>query len=266
MVGYGKGYALITGASSGIGSDLARVFAREGHDLVLTARNQVRMETLAAEIRGSFKVQVDVLPADLSQPGAAESLALILETKHIEVDTLVNNAGFGLLGPFIGLDKGKQSEMLRLNVVALTELTRLFTPDMVKRGRGKVLNIASTAAFQPGPLMAVYFATKSYVLSFSVALGEELRGTGVTVTCLCPGATETRFAETASMTGTKLFNLVKPMSSREVAELGYRALQDGKGVIVTGWLNRCTAYSARFAPLHFAARIAGWMMGKTRKS
>lgn len=240
---------------------MARVFAREGHDLVLTARTQGRLEALAEEIRGSSKVQVCVLPADLSQPGAAESLALILETQHIEVDTLVNNAGFGLHGPFIELDRGKQSEMLRLNVVALTELTRLFTPGMVRRGRGKVLNLASTAAFQPGPMMAVYFATKAYVLSFSVALGEELRGTGVTVTCLCPGATETRFAETASLTGTKLFNLVKPMPSREVAEIGYHALQDGKGVLVAGWLNRCMAFSARFAPLRFAARIAKGMMG-----
>jgi short-subunit dehydrogenase len=201
-----------------------------------------------------------VIPADLSLVGAAEVLGTALEAKKEEVDVLVNNAGFGLLGRFVELDANKQSEMIRLNIIALTELTRLFVPAMVKRGRGKVLNIASTAAFQPGPLMAVYFATKAYVLSFSVALGEELKKTGVTVTCLCPGATESRFAETASMTGTKLFNLVKPMSSREVAETGYRALQDGESVHVVGWLNRCLAFSTRFAPLRLAARIARGMM------
>jgi short-subunit dehydrogenase len=258
-----QNFALITGASSGIGSDLARIFAREGHNLVLTARSQVRLEALATELRGSFKVEVVVVPADLSQPGAAERMVEALESKNIAVGTLVNNAGFGLWGPFIELDANKQSEMIRLNIAALTELTRLLAPAMVKRGKGKILNIASTAAFQPGPFMAVYFATKAYVLSFSMALREELKGSGVTVTCLCPGSTATRFAETSSMDESKFYNLLKPMSSMEVAEIGYRALQRGEDYRVAGWINRCQVFLTRFASIRMAARIAKRVMGKS---
>lgn len=259
-----KNYALITGASSGIGSDLARVFAREGHSLVLTARSQVRLDALAGEIRGSSKVEVVVVPADLSQPGAAERLAALLGDKNIEVGTLVNNAGFGLWGPFLELDANSQSEMIRLNIAALTELTRLLAPAMVKRGKGKILNVASTAAFQPGPFMAVYFATKAYVLSFSVALREELKGTGVSVTCLCPGSTATRFAEVSSMDESKYFKLLKPMSSMEVAEIGYRALQHGEDYRVAGWINRLQVFLTRFASVRLAAKLAKKIMGKSK--
>lgn len=256
-------YALITGASSGIGSDLARVFAREGHHLVLTSRSQERLEALAVEIRGSSKVEVVVMPADLSQPHAAERLAALLGDKNIEVGTLVNNAGFGMWGSFLGLDANKQSEMIRLNIAALTELTRLLAPEMVKRGKGKILNVASTAAFQPGPFMAVYFATKAYVLSFSMALGEELKGTGVCVTCLCPGSTATRFAETSSMDESRFYNLLKPMSPMEVAEIGYRALQRGEDCRVAGWINRLQVFLTRFASIRLATRIAKRVMGKS---
>jgi short-subunit dehydrogenase len=223
----------------------------------------VRLEALATELRGSFKVEVVVVPADLSQPGAAERMVEALESKNIAVGTLVNNAGFGLWGPFIELDANKQSEMIRLNIAALTELTRLLAPAMVKRGKGKILNIASTAAFQPGPFMAVYFATKAYVLSFSMALREELKGSGVSVTCLCPGSTATRFAETSSMDESKFYNLLKPMSSMEVAEIGYRALQRGEDYRVAGWINRCQVFLTRFASIRMAARIAKRVMGKS---
>jgi short-subunit dehydrogenase len=259
-----QGYALITGASSGIGSDLARIFAREGHNLVLTARGQERLESLAVELRGSSKVEVVVVPADLSQPGAAERLVALLDDKNIEVGTLVNNAGFGLWGPFLELDANRQGEMIRLNIAALTELTRLLAPAMVKRGKGKILNVASTAAFQPGPLMAVYFATKAYVLSFSMALREELKGTGVSVTCLCPGSTATRFAETSSMDESRFYNLLKPMSSMEVAEIGYRALQRGEDYRVAGWVNRFQVFLTRFSSIRLAAKLAKKIMGKSK--
>jgi hypothetical protein len=204
-----------------------------------------------------------VIPVDLSQAGAALLLVKKIESENIEVEMLVNNAGFGLLGPFIELDADGQSEMIRLNVMALTELTRLLIPAMVRRGKGKILNVASTAAFQPGPLMAVYFATKSYVFSFSVALNEELQGTGVTVTCLCPGATDTRFAETARAANSKLFRLRKPMSSMEVAEAAYRALQKKKAFHVTGGLNRLMTLLVRLAPVRIAAKVARAMMEKS---
>jgi hypothetical protein len=251
-----KGFVLITGASSGIGSELARVFAREGHPLVLVARSQGRLEDLAGELRRDHGVEVKVLVQDLAQTGAASDLAQALVAEGVEVETLVNNAGFGLLGPFIESDMVKHGEMMRLNMVALTELTRVLVPWMVARGKGWVLNVASTAAFQPGPGMAVYFATKSYVLSFSVALREELKGTGVKVTCLCPGATETRFAEVAQAQGSRLFKRRKLMTAREVAEEGYRALQKGQAVRVTGHLNKLTSYLARLAPLEASAKIA----------
>jgi short-subunit dehydrogenase len=258
----GKGRALITGASGGIGADFARVFAREGYDLVLTARGKDRLETLAEELRAKYKVDVCVLPADLSQVGAAKALAERLDADKLQVDVLVNNAGFGLLGPFAELDAEKQSEMMRLNIVALTELTRFLLPGMLSRRKGRILHVASIAAFQPGPLMAVYFATKAYVFSFSLALKEELVGTGVDVTCLCPGATETKFAETASAADSKLFKQRKPMTSMEVAEEGYRALQKGEGAHITGWLNRLLVFSTRFAPASMTAKIAKAMMEK----
>jgi len=247
--------ALITGASSGIGADLARVFAREGHDLVLVARSRDRLEELAHELRHAHGATARVLPIDLSVPGAASVLREGVAREGVEVDVLVNDAGFGMRGPFVELDPAQQLEMIQVNLVALTELTRLFVPEMVRRGAGRILNVASTAAFQPGPLMAVYFATKAYVLSFSEALAEELRGSGVTVTCVAPGVTGTGFIERAGVSATRLLRS-GTMTSLAVAEAAYAATSKGVRLAVPGWRNRLLSSSVRFLPIATAARVA----------
>lgn len=246
---------LITGASSGIGADLARVFAREGHDLVLVARSRDRLDALAGELGTAHAAAVQVISADLSVPGAARALHERVAREGSVVDVLVNNAGFGMRGAFVDLDPVRQLEMIQVNLVALTELTRLFLPEMVRRGAGRVLNVASTAAFQPGPLMAVYCATKAYVLSFSEALANELKGSGVTVTCVAPGATDTRFGESAGVTSTRLFR-AGMMSSRAVAEAAYAATSKGVALAVPGCRNRLLSASVRFVPVATAARVA----------
>lgn len=241
--------ALVTGASSGIGADLAREFARHGHDLVLTARRAAQMEALAAELRG-FGAAVTVVPADLSANGAAGSLAAELESRGLAVDVLVNNAGLGAGGPFHESDLRRVGDTLQVNVVALTELTRALLPGMVSRRHGRVLFVASTAAFQPGPSMAVYCASKAFVLSFGEAIGYELRGTGVTVTTLCPGPTRTEFTIGANTGESVLFTgpMANVMSSAEVARQGYRALIAGKRVHVVGFMNKLIVASGRFSP------------------
>ncbi len=236
--------ALVTGASSGIGADLARELARDGHDLVLSARSVPPLQALAAELE-SHGGKAIVVPADLGRAGAAAELASELETRGLDIDVLVNNAGLGAIGRFDQMDPQRVSDMLQVNVVALTELTRLLVPGMVARRRGKVLLVASTASFQPGPRMAVYFATKAYVLSFGEALAYELRGTGVTVTTVCPGATATNFFKTA---GANDLALRPAMSAANVARIGYRALKAGRRVVVTGLLNRVLAVGGRLAP------------------
>ncbi len=250
-----RGNVLITGASSGIGADLARVFAREGYDLILVARSRDRLDALVRELRDAFGATVRALPIDLSTPGAAGVVRERAAQEGIDVDVLVNDAGFGMRGPFAELDPARQIEMIQVNLVALTELTRLFVPDMVRQGAGRILNVASTAAFQPGPLMAVYCATKAYVLSFSEALAEELRGSGVTVTCVAPGATETGFGEIAGVSATRLFR-AGTTSSREVAEAAYAALNKGVALVVPGCRNRLLSASVRFLPIPTAARVA----------
>jgi short-subunit dehydrogenase len=236
--------ALVTGASSGIGADLARELARDGHDLVLSARNVEPMQALAAELE-AHGAGVVVLPGDLSRPGAAAELAREIEGRSLAIDVLVNNAGLGAIGRFDQMDPQRINEMLQVNIVALTELTRLLLPGMVARRRGRVLFVASTASFQPGPRMAVYFATKAYVLSLGEALAYELRATGVTVTTLCPGATATNFFKTA---GANEIALRPAMTSAEVARIGYRACKAGRRVVVTGTLNRILAVAGRLAP------------------
>jgi hypothetical protein len=247
---------LITGASSGIGKELARLFAADGSRLVLVARTGGALESLADALREAHKVDARVFVLDLARPESPTQLLTQLQNHGLKVDVLVNNAGFGAQGRFAELPLERQLEMVQVNITALTHLTRLLLPDMIKRRRGGVLNLASTAAFQPGPLMAVYYATKAYVLSFSEALAEEAAGTGVTITALCPGPTETGFGETAQMKTSRLSRLPK-MSAQKVAEIGHQAFRRGRVVAVTGTRNRLLAFSVRLAPRAVARKIAG---------
>jgi short-subunit dehydrogenase len=255
--------ALVTGASSGIGADLARELARDGHDLVLAARSVAPMESLAAELAvlGTGTV---VIPADLSEPGGAAALANAIEARGLTVDVLINNAGLGAVGRFDQVDPRRIGDMLQVNIVALTELTRLLLPGMVARRRGKVMLVASTAAFQPGPNMAVYFATKAYVLSFGEAIAYELRGTGVTVTVLCPGATATNFQRVAGMSELTFFSSAARhvMSAGAVARLGYRGLKARRRVIITGLLNQIIALGGRFAPHPISLPVTRALMSR----
>jgi short-subunit dehydrogenase len=252
--------ALVTGASTGIGAELARELARHGHDLVLTARSIGPMEALADELRESGATAT-IIPVDLSKPGAAATLATEVATRGLVVDVLVNNAGLGALGRFDRLDPVRMGEILQVNIVALTELTRLLLPGMVARRRGRVMMVASVAAFQPGPQMAVYFASKAYVLSLGEALAHELRGTGVSVTVLCPGATATNFFAVAGADKSIMAGRLRRMMRAEgVARLGYRGLAAGRPVVVTGLLNRILALLGRFAPHWLSLRVAELLM------
>jgi short-subunit dehydrogenase len=240
--------ALITGASSGIGCELAKVFARHGHDLVLVSRNKKAMDELASELRESFKTTVMVLPKDLSKHHAADEIFTLLHRTRVTVDVLVNNAGFGTFGPFVHTDVQSTVNLLQVNTVALTHLTRLFAAEMAQRKRGKILNVASTAAFQPGPWMSTYYASKAYVLSFSEALAHELAGSGVTVSCLCPGPTRTEFHKRAGMEHTRLFHAAFLMDAALVAQRAFDGLMKGKRVIIPGALNRIGPVAARIVP------------------
>jgi len=245
--------ALITGASSGIGEELARLFAARKYDLVLVARSLDKLQSLSAELSRAHGVQARPLAADLADPAAPPQLFQTLEGAAIDV--LVNNAGFGARGAYARIDYEIEARMIQLNVAALAHLTRLFLPGMLARRSGKVLNVASTAAFVPGPFMAVYYASKAFVLSFSEALAEELQGTGVTVTALCPGPTRTNFAATAGIEDSTLFRTTPQMHARTVALAGYQALMAGRRVVVPGWSNRMTVLSTRLAPRTLLARI-----------
>ncbi len=244
--------ALVTGASVGIGRDLAELFARDGHHLILTARNESQLNEIAKKLSTDFGVCVDVIAKDLAIPNAGRE---IFDRVDRPVDFLVNNAGFGTHGLFAEADVQSQLAMLQVNIVALTELSRLFLPGMIQRHSGKILNVASTAAFLSGPLMAVYYASKAYVLSFSEAIDSELEGTGVTVTALCPGPTNTEFQKRAGVEHTKLF-AANTMSSMEVAEIGYRAMMRGKRRVITGVRNRLMITAAKVVPRSWTTAVA----------
>ena len=245
---------LITGASSGIGYELAKLFARDGYYLVLVSRGQEALLYAAGTLKETYEVPVTVIVKDLSQPMAATEVAAELRARELSIDVLVNNAGFGMFGVFAEGNLTSELEMMQLNMVSLTHLTKLLLPTMLQRKRGKILNVASTAAFQPGPLMAVYYATKAYVLSLSEALADELRGTGVTVTALCPGPTPTGFQKRSKMETSRLMtgNL---LDAETVARAGYRGLMRGKTVVIPGVRNRLLAFAVRLLPRNVVTRL-----------
>jgi hypothetical protein len=247
--------ALVTGASVGIGRDLAIVLAEAGCDLVVTARNGEQLQKLAEELRGKFGIKVEVIVQDLAKPQAADEIFREVEKREITIDLLINNAGFGGYGRFDVQAVEQSLDMLQVNVVALTHLTRLFLPGMVERKRGRVMNVASIAAFLPGPGLAVYYASKAFVVSFSQAVAAELKRTGVTVTALCPGPTETEFQKRAGVENSPIFR-GNMMSSMRVARIGYRAMMRGKRVVVTGFKNQLMASAARFAPRGLVTAVA----------
>jgi uncharacterized protein len=251
-----NGTALITGASSGLGAEFARLFAADGHDVVLVARTESKLQQLATELTQTHGIRALVLASDLAHPSAPMEIANRLRRDGTEVDYLVNNAGFGLIGPFLSTNRATELAMIQVNVVALTDLTKLLLPAMVTRGRGRILNVASTAAFVPGPFMAVYYATKAYVLSLSQALSNELRGTGVTVTALCPGPTRTGFATAAGARSRPSWQARMVMEASTVARAGYRGMMRGETTVVPGLLNKLLTQSTRFLPRAMQAQIA----------
>ena len=246
-----KPITLITGASAGLGVEFARQLSKRGHRLVLAARRKERLEELAKELGNARAVTID-----LSKSNAAAKLMSDIEANGETVDLLVNNAGFGLIGRFAELDAKRERQMVDLNAGALAELCRAVAPAMIKRKSGAILNVASTAAFQPGPKMAVYFATKAFVLSLSEALHEELKPHGIRVSCLCPGPTRTEFGEVAGFGGNGLFDRVA-MNAAEVVETGLKGLDSNRAVVVAGWINKIGAASTRFAPRALVRKIAG---------
>ncbi len=251
-----KKTALITGATSGLGYEFVQLLAKEQYNLIVVARNEEKLLSIKSEFP---LLNVTTIPMDLSKPGSVRKLVEEIQEKELQVDVLINNAGFGLLGKFDELNVEKQLEMIQLNISALTELTHAFLPQMKKQKFGQIMNVASTAAFQPGPMMAVYYATKAYVLSFSEALVEELAGTGVTVTTLCPGATKTNFGSVANVEKTKMFS--NAMDATTVAALGYNGMKNGKRVVITGNSNKIGATAAKFLPRSTAAKIAKYVAG-----
>jgi uncharacterized protein len=257
-----KSVALITGASNGIGLELAKVHAAKGGDLVLVARNKTRLDELKTELEAKYKISVYTMGKDLAANNAALDVYNEMKTKNIQVDYLINNAGFGDFGMFVETDWNKELQMIHLNITSLTQFCKLFLPDMVSRKSGKIMNVASTAAFQSGPTMAVYYATKAYVLNFSEAIDNEVSDKGVSVTALCPGATESGFQAAAAMEESKLVKGKKLPTSKEVAEYGYKAMMKGKTVAIHGFMNAFLANSVRFMPRAVVVKVTRMMQDK----
>ena len=240
--------ALVTGASMGLGAEFARVFASEGYDLVLTARSGDRLATLKKEVENLHGITAHVLVADLADPRAPVAIHDHLQRAGIDIDVLVNNAGFGMYGKFHESKLQTELEMVQVNIVALMHLTKLFVRDMVTRRRGRIVNVASTAAFQAGPLQAVYYASKAFVLSFSEAIGNELKGTGVTVTALCPGPTPTGFQERANVGKLRGLRLMMRVSPEAVVRAGYNGMNRGRPVVIPGGMNNVHVFLLRLFP------------------
>jgi len=260
-----KETALITGASSGIGHELAKLFAQDKSDLVLVSRNAERLGQIARELEGKFGITVRILPKDLANPTAPKEIFDTLKNEGIVVHALVNNAGVGVFGPFAETDLQQNLDMIAVNLTSLTELAGLFLPEMIKQRRGRILNVASTAGFQPGPLMSVYYASKAFVVSFSEALANEVRGTGVTVSCLCPGPTETNFQANARMERSKLFERAMH-DAATVARVGYVGMLQGKPLIVPGFRNKLLLEVVRIAPRRLVPRVVRAMQEQRRKA
>lgn len=253
--GTSKGTALVTGASRGIGLELARLLAADGYDLMVVAREGQALERMAGELRAAHGVAIRCYVTDLSRAGAARELWTDLEAAHVQMDVLVNNAGFGLYGPLAEQDPDTIAGMLELNVATLTTLTRLALPGMLERRHGRILNLASLAAYQPGgPWMAAYYASKSYVLSFSRALALELRHTGVSVTALCPGPTRTAFESRSGAGNTPLYQGAK-MEAAAVALAGYRAMKRGAAVVIPGRMAKLLAFAGELPPRRVALEV-----------
>ena len=259
-----KNTALITGASSGIGLELAKVHASKGGDLILVARNKSKLDELKKELETLFKVNVYVIGKDLSANNSAQEVYDETIKQNIQIDYLINNAGFGDFGMFVETDWSKELQMINLNITTLTQFTKLYLQDMVKRRRGKIMNVASTAAFQSGPTMAVYYATKAYVLSFSEAVDNEVRDKGVTVTTLCPGATESGFQAAAAMEESNLVKGKKLPSANEVAVFGYASMMKGKTVAIHGLMNYLMANSVRFIPRALVVKLTRRIQDKAK--
>jgi short-subunit dehydrogenase len=253
---------LITGASSGIGWELAKIHAASGGDLVLVARNIRQMEKLKTSILQNHSVQIHLIEKDLSKDNAAEELYEYVKAQEWDIDILINNAGFGYYGMFMDTPLQKDEDMIQLNLLTLTKLTKLFASGMIQRGYGRIMNVASTAAFQPGPTMAVYCATKAYVLHFSEAIASELETTGVTITAFCPGATATAFMSVANMEESALVKDKKLPSASEVANYGYRAMMNGKRVAIHGVKNSLMVFGLRFTPRNLVTKVARMVLKK----
>lgn len=250
--------ALITGASAGLGMEYARLFAADGHDVVLVARRKSNLDELADEISAAHGIEAHVIAADLSDHVAPQAIFDEVADNGIAIECLVNNAGFGSNGPFVEQDVQRELDMIAVNVTALTHLTRLFLPAMIERGRGRILNIGSAAGFQAGPFMATYYATKAFVNLFSEALAYELEGTGVTVTVSCPGATQTEFSEIAGNNTSRLFK-AGAATSADVARHGYRAMMKGKRMVVHGLKQKLGLQALRVSPRGAVLSIAARM-------
>jgi short-subunit dehydrogenase len=250
-----KTTALVTGASGGIGLELARLLASAGSNLLLVARTGDRLAAAAQDLARTHGIEAAAVAVDLARPDAVDRIVEEAAARGLQIDVLVNNAGVGSFGAFVDTPPGDQLRLLQINVVALTALTSRLLPGMVARRRGRVLNVASTAAFQPGPLMAVYYASKAYVLSLSEALSNETAGTGVTVTCLCPGPTRTDFHDRAGLQNSRLFSSLQVMDAAAVAAAGYDGMMAGRAVVIPGIGNKLGVQMLRIAPRALVRRI-----------
>lgn len=257
--------ALITGASGGIGLELAKIHASKGGNLVIVARSEEKLLKLKSELESTYKVSVFVIVKDLSDYSSIEQVYKEVKAQNIKIDYLINNAGFGAHGFFSEIPWEKEYEMIQLNITCLTYLTKLFLNDLISQKSGRIMNLASTAAFQPGPTMAVYFASKAFVLSFSEALHNELEGTGITVTALCPGPTQSDFFSTANMNNSKLVKGKNLPTAHEVALYGYTSMLKGKPVAIHGIKNKLLAFSVRFSPRNLVTKVTRKMQESALK-